>query len=168
MTRIFMVLAIMAIFPRTALAEDYATPRELLQELDHLQSAPCDINCQIKIANMYSKHFLESQRHAVMLGLENEEYRKKNVMLFFGEEIPIEDLKAMSSEEFLARQLWYRERTTPSDMILKKLEIISERQISKTEIKMVVVRSGLKADPKYKEEGFMTFIKEGGTWKIKH
>jgi len=74
----------------------------------------------------------------------------------------------MSSEEFLARQLWYRERTTPSDMILKKLEIISERQISKTEIKMVVVRSGLKADPKYKEEGFMTFIKEGGTWKIKH
>lgn len=162
------LLILAAAFPQMASGASYATPRALLEEMERLQSSPCKLSCQIEVAGMYSAQFLESQRHAVMLGLQNEAYRRNNLLLFFGEEIPWAELEAISLEEFFARQLLHRERTTPSDLIMKETEIVSEKRLSDTEIQILVQHSGMEADPDYKEEGLMTFIREGNAWKIKH
>jgi hypothetical protein len=53
---------------------------------------------------MYSDEFLNNLRQVVMRGLENEEYRENNLQIFFGDQIPLEDLRAMSAAEFFARQ----------------------------------------------------------------
>lgn len=168
MKRTCVVLILAAAVAQTASGASYETPRALIEEMERLQAGPCDLSCQIEVASMYSAQFLQSQRHAVMLGLQNEAYRRDNLLVFFGEQIPLAELEAMSSEEFFARQLLHRERTTPSDLIMKNTEIVSEKRISDTEVQMLVQHSGMEADPDYKEEGFMTFIKEGDAWKIKH
>lgn len=65
-----------------------------------LQAAPCDLDCHIKIAHMHSHEFLRNIRNVEMTGIENEAYRKNNLMTFFGEEILLEKLRAMDDYEF--------------------------------------------------------------------
>ena len=147
------LILLLWLLSKLVLAEDYSTPRALLNEKARLESGPCDLNCQMKIAGMYSTKYLDNLRSAVMLGLRNEAYRKENMMLLFGEEIPMNELEAMSSQEFFARQLAYRERTTPAELRFSRLDIISEKMISDSETQILVLRSGLAADPQLKEEG---------------
>lgn len=164
----YTLMLLVALLPKLVLADGYATPQALLEEKTRLQSGPCDLDCHIKIAEMYSAEHLENLRHAIMLGLKNEAYRTENMKLFFGEVIPMDELEAMSSQEFFARQLLYRDRTVPADLRFSRLEIISEKQLSDSEIQLLVVNSGLAADPKLKEEQYITFVRQGDTWKIKH
>jgi hypothetical protein len=56
----------------------------------------------------------------------------------------------------------------PPELLMRKIEFKSQKTISENEIRTVVVRSKIQADPDYKEEAFMTFIKLGDSWKIKH
>ena len=162
------LILLLILLPKLVLADDYLTPQALLNEKTRLESGPCDLECHIKIADMYSDKYLADLRSAAMLGLRNETYRKENMMLLFGEDIPMDELEAMSAQEFFARQLVHWERTTPSDLRFSRVDIVSEKRISDSEIQILVLRSGLGADPKLKEEGYMTFVKYGDTWKIKH
>ncbi|MBT8446082.1 MAG: hypothetical protein KJO38_02970, partial [Gammaproteobacteria bacterium] len=101
------LILLIALLPRLLLAEGFSTPDALLAEKAALESGPCDLDCNLKIADMYSAAYLEALRSAVMPGLRNEEYGQENTMLLFGEKIPASELDAMSAQEFLARQLLY-------------------------------------------------------------
>lgn len=151
-----------------AVSVTYKTPRELIEEMTRLQSGVCSFRCQMAIAGMYSTEFLKGQRDAVMYGISNKETRREMSLAFFGAEIPLDEIEAMTDQEFFARQLLHRERTVPADVIMRNVEIVGEEFVDEREVRMVVVRSGLEADPDYEEEGVMNFVLEQDVWKIKN
>jgi hypothetical protein len=145
----------------------YETPRELIGEMNRLQSGVCSLACQMAIAGMYSTEYLKAQRAAAMYGISNQDTRREMLLAFFGAEIALDQLEAMTDQEFFARQLLHFERMVPADVIMRHVEIIREEILSKSEVKIVVARSGLEIDPDYTEEGIMNFVLEEGVWKIK-
>ncbi len=166
--RIFGVIVLILLCPSSVLADGYASPEALLEEMQRLQSKSCDLTCHIVLAEMYSDEYLNNLRNAVLDDVENEEHRENALMISFGEKIPLAELREMSAAELFARQTWNTERNAPPEWLIRNIELKSREAISENEIRTVVVRSGIKADPGYSEESFMTFIKQGGGWKIKH
>lgn len=144
----------------------YETPRELIEEMNRLQSSKCGLGCQIALAGMYSSEFLKAQRNAAMYGISNVDTRHEMLLAFFGADIALDQLEAMTDHEFFARQMLHLEQTVPVEMIMRNAEIISEEILNEREVKIVVVRSGLGFDPDYEEEEIMNFILEEGVWKI--
>ncbi len=144
----------------------YDTPAELLEEMRRLQSRSCSLDCQLAIADMYSAEYLQSIRDALMFGLSDEATRGEVSSMLFGEELSVGDFDAMTDQEFFARQLLHRERTTPREMLMLDYEILNEERVSDSRVEIVVMRSGLPDFPDYKEEDLMAFVREDGVWKI--
>lgn len=154
--------------PFVSLAADYASPRDLLAAMGQLQSGPCNLECHLQIADMYSAEFLEAQRAAVLGGLADDRFREELLVQFFGEEITLDELNSMNAQEFFARQLFHGDRTIPAEYRMKSIKVLSENGISDTEVRLTVVRSGMQSDPDYSEEQLITFVKVGESWRIKY
>ena len=148
-------------------ADNYATPRQLLDEKISLEAGPCDLDCYITVAGMYSGSYLKGLRDSAMPALRDENYGEENAVLLFGGPVPLAALEAMSAQEFFARQLMFRGSRVPADYRFSRLEVIGENAISETEVKLQLRFSGVAARPEVEQEGAVTLVKEGGGWKIK-
>ena len=142
-------------------------PRQILNTLDRLQSSPCDLDCHLEIAGLYSAEFLAAIRNAVLPGINADSHGDETLKAFFGDTLSRDQVNAMSDQELFAHQLFHTDQSVPDEYKMLQVEIISEEQISDNEIHMVLKRSGAAAFPDYEEEDFMVFIRENATWKIR-
>lgn len=151
-----------------AAADNFKTPEAVVEKLQQLNSSPCDLDCQIEIAGLYSDEFLASQRRAIMFGLQNEAQRAYNASILFGENFTLAQLDAMSDAEFFARQLLNVERSVPPEFRFKTVKLTSKKVISESEVSYLTHHSGMSASPKHFEQSITTLIRGANGWRIKH
>lgn len=150
-----------------ACGAELATPEAVIAEMQRLMSAPCDLNCQLELAELHTPGFLRQLREAQMFGMEDADARREATTRMFGRPLPLARLRAMTDAEFLARQ-WLHNEQTAGDWIMRKITIVDERWVSDDEVVFTIERSGMKLDPDYKEEAATALVRDGATWKIKY
>lgn len=160
------LLAFLAVSDR-ALAADFDTPEAVIAEMQRLVAAPCDLACQLELASMHAPQFLSQLRKTQMKGLEDADARREATARMFGRSLTLARLRAMSDEEFVARQ-WLHTEQTSADWVLRKISIVSEHWVSDDEVVVTLEKSGMKLDPDYKEEAVTALIRDGNGWKIKY
>lgn len=160
------LLALLALGDRASAAE-FDTPHAVIAELQRLVAGPCDYACQLETARLHTPQFLSQLREARMYGLEDADTRRDATTRMFGRPLPWARLRAMSDEEFLARQ-WLHQEKSSGDWLFRKIAIVGERWVSEDEVIFTLEKSGMRLDPDYKEEAATALVRDGQSWKIKY